>query len=107
MQIEILSPVTIFRGLNELTEDTFLKDKEFIGKTFDSEDELQMFVTSFENKHNCEIESLTFTEHHTDEEEEEEWSDTLTSAMRESEETGVPLDHIMGEILGGIRMYDC
>ncbi len=34
---------------------------------------------------------------------EEEWNETILAAMDESDSTGQPFDHIMGEILGGIR----
>ena len=32
-----------------------------------------------------------------------QWQEQLQSAMRDSEATGQPFDHIMGEILGGVR----
>ena len=37
-----------------------------------------------------------------DEDEDDEWDNTLAAAMAQSEETGESFDHIMGKILGGI-----
>ena len=33
----------------------------------------------------------------------DEWGSTILAAMEESEQTGIPFDHIMGKILGGIH----
>ena len=47
---------------------------------------------------------IMFTEYDYDLEEElTEYDLRLLSAMEESEETGIPFDHIMGEILAGLR----
>ena len=35
--------------------------------------------------------------------EEMEYEDMIDAAMRESDETGISFDHIMGEYLGGMR----
>ena len=49
------------------------------------------------------IESIEFNHEQSEEEAEEEHEAMLEAAMRESEESGIPFDHIMGEILGGMR----
>ena len=82
--------------------ETFLPIEEFIGMTFDSYEEMDEFQDNFEKIYGDSV-AFTYTEHLTDEEEDEEWDRTLISAFEESEETGQPFDHIMGEILGGVR----
>ncbi len=73
------------------------------GKTFETEEDKDAFIEKLEAEHNVVIDSFTFREVTTEEEDDEAWDDMLLSALAESEETGQPFDHIMGEILGGVR----
>lgn len=93
MQIEIVN------AQNEETTDVIA---DLIGKTFDSYEEMEQFGEDYKVSHSINL-LFSFIEHLTEEEEEEEWNDTLNAAYDESERTGQPFDHIMGEILGGVR----
>lgn len=73
------------------------------GEAFDTEDELEEYITSVQNKYNVVFDSYCFTEAEDEVDVDAEWDDTIRSALAESEETGQPFDHIMGEILGGVR----
>lgn len=85
----------------EVNEEFFsdqLKDK-----TFDSQDDLDKFIEKIEAEYDVVFDTLCYQEVTTEEEDEEEWNNTISAAMAESEATGQPFDHIMGEILGGVR----
>ena len=73
------------------------------GKTFEDTDAMDKFMDDFASTNNILWDSYSFREVTTDEEDEEEWNETISAAMAESERTGQPFDHIMGEVLGGVR----
>ena len=87
---------------NATNADTNSVIEEFIGMTFDSYDDMEEFETNFEKIYGDTV-LFTFSEDLTQEEEDEEWDNTIASALAESEATGQPFDHIMGEVLGGVR----
>ena len=107
MQFVIQSIDSAFRSATESVYEEFFKDKDIIGKAFDTDDEMQEAIFKFEQDYSIDIESFSFVEETTEEEDEEEWNDTLSSALDEARETGRPFDHIMGEILGGAREEYC
>lgn len=91
-------------NLEETEELNATKYEEILkGKTFDDTDSMDAFINDLEEKNNILFDSFSFTEVTTDEEDDEAWDNTIRAALAESEETGQPFDHIMGEILGGVR----
>ena len=108
MQFEITSIDSAFRSATESVDVTeFFSDKDIIGKVFDTEDQMQEAVFKLEQDYQIDIESFSYLEHTSEEEDEAAWNETLTSAMEEAEESGRPFDHIMSEILGGARSEYC
>ena len=74
-----------------------------VGTVLETDDDIHKLVLSTESKSGIEIESIEFSHEQSEEEAEEEHEEMLVAAMRESDVTGIPLDHIMGEYLGGMR----
>ena len=105
MQLELTGECSVFSMKDMHDEKDYGADYESIlkGKTFDDIEEMDQWIDLIAEKHGICFDSFSFRENKTEEEEEEEWSDTLLAAMEESEATGQPFDHIMGEILGGVR----
>lgn len=75
--------------------------KKYRGRTFATHHQMDTFIEKLEDAFNVVL-MPTFCEHYTEEEEEEEWNDVIRSKMKESEETGIPFDHLMGAYLGGV-----
>ena len=104
MHYEITSIDSAYRSYDDVVDvKEFFKDKDCIGKTFDTDDAMQEFILALEQEYAIDIESFSYMEHKTEEEEEEEWNYMLSSAMDEAEASGRPFDHIMGERLAGIH----
>ena len=80
-----------------------LASLNIVGTVLESDEDIHKLVLSTESKSGIEIESIEFNHEQSEEEAEEEHEAMIDAAMRESEESGIPFDHIMGEILGGMR----
>jgi len=103
MQIEVTAINSVYSADNaDIDIQQFFKDKQIIGRFFESDDELDEAIDKLERDHNITIESFSMVEHKTEEEHQEEWDDMLSSAMDESEDSGRSFDHIMGERLAGM-----
>ena len=87
---------------NAVNADTNHVIEQFIGMKFDSLEDMDSFQDNLEKIYGDNV-VFTYIEHLTEEEEEEEWDNTIASALAESEATGQSFDHIMGEVLGGVR----
>ena len=104
MHYEITSIDSVYNAADESVDvQEFFKDKDCIGKTFATDDAMEKYIGSLEQEYAIDIESFSFMEHKTEEEEEEEWNYMLSSAMDEAEASGRSFDHIMGERLAGIH----
>ena len=103
IEFEITDVGNIFVGDTEELVDSsiYLKSKEFVGKIFDSEDEMDEYVFQFEKENNCVMDSFSY--HEIGEEDSEEEMDTLINrGLFIAEEEGREFDHVMGELLGGV-----
>lgn len=108
MQLEVTSIDSAFYSYDrEVDTAEFFKDKNIIGRMFDTEDEMHTAITKLEQEYALDIESFSFMEHTTEEEDQAEWDATVSAAYDEAESTGQSVDHIMGEILGGVRAEYC
>ena len=106
MHYEITSIDSVYRSYDESVDvQEFFKDKDCIGKTFDTDDAMQEYIFALEQEYAIDIESFSYMEHKTEEEEEEEWNSLIASAWDEAEDTGRSFDHIMGEHLAGIHWW--
>ena len=104
MQFEITSINSAYRSYDEdIDVSEFFKDKEIIGKVFDNEDEMQEAILKLAQEYQIDIESFSFDEHTTEEDDEAAWDETVSAAYEEAESSGRSFDHIMGEILAGIH----
>ena len=98
----IISNVKIYSQYEEPihTMQSFIDSVE--GKVFHSYDEMEEWDRQFSKENDNSYMEFNFFERLTEEEEEEEWNDTIRSAMSKSEATGIPFDHLMGMELAGI-----
>ena len=105
MQLELTGDCYVLSATDESDEKDYGAEYESMlkGKTFDDYEEMEQWIDLIAEKYGICFESFSFRENKTEEEEQEEWDNTLLAAMEESEATGQPFDHIMGEILGGVR----
>ena len=103
MYYELTGECCVLTTKWDLLDDTTKYEEILKGKTFDDTDSMDQFINDLEAKNNILFDSFEFTEMTSDEEDEEDWDNTIASALAESEATGQPFDHIMGEVLGGVR----
>ena len=61
MHYELVSIDSVFNASDESVDvQEFFKDKECIGKTFDTEDAIDQFIETLEQQYAIDIESFTF-----------------------------------------------
>ena len=99
MQIELRN-LEIFANEDDIRAIKPITDK-YAGRTFDSHDELDKFVDKLERAFNVEL-SVTYCEHLTEEEEQEEWDSMISSCISYAETHGLKADHVIGMELAGI-----